>query len=154
MVSCDILHQEDIRYVYNQCNVDSFACTGQTINNQNLHWWSWSWGSFFLRNTLECLTEIHKSSLFPYKQVSRRNCDHERLRMTNIFMLCDLLWKVQKNHAANREGSFKCYCWWFRFVVDQDKPALKGPSLEMEACLSFLHVPFLRMISLEHLCCE
>ncbi len=21
--------------------------------------------------------------------------------------LCDLVWKVQKNHAANREGSFK-----------------------------------------------
>ncbi len=25
--------------------------------------------------------------------------------MTNDF-ICDLLWKVQKNHAANREGSF------------------------------------------------
>ncbi len=27
--------------------------------------------------------------------------------MTNAFILCDLLWNVQKNHAANREGRFK-----------------------------------------------
>ncbi len=27
--------------------------------------------------------------------------------MTNAFILCDLVWKVQKSHAANREGSFK-----------------------------------------------
>ncbi len=27
--------------------------------------------------------------------------------MTNAFILCDLLWKVQKSHEANREGSFK-----------------------------------------------
>ncbi len=27
--------------------------------------------------------------------------------MTNAFILCDLLWKVQKNHAANGEGSVK-----------------------------------------------
>ncbi len=27
--------------------------------------------------------------------------------MTNVFILCDLVWKVQKSHAANREGSFK-----------------------------------------------
>ncbi len=24
----------------------------------------------------------------------------------NAFILCDLVWKVQKSHAANREGSF------------------------------------------------
>ncbi len=29
------------------------------------------------------------------------------LRMTNAFILCNLLWKVQKNLAANREGSFQ-----------------------------------------------
>ncbi len=28
------------------------------------------------------------------------------LRMTNAFILCNLLWKVQKSLAANREGSF------------------------------------------------
>ncbi len=27
--------------------------------------------------------------------------------MTNAFILCDLLWKVQKGHAVNRKGSFK-----------------------------------------------
>ncbi len=26
--------------------------------------------------------------------------------MINAFILCDLLWKVQKSHAANRDGSF------------------------------------------------
>ncbi len=29
------------------------------------------------------------------------------LKMTNAFILCDLVWKVQKSHAANTEGSFK-----------------------------------------------
>ncbi len=53
----------------------------------------------------------HESSFFPYKQVSGRNGDHEWLRMTSAFILYDLLWKVQKNHAANREGSFK-QAWW------------------------------------------
>ncbi len=28
-------------------------------------------------------------------------------RMTNAFILCNLLWKVQKSIAANRKGSFK-----------------------------------------------
>ncbi len=33
-------------------------------------------------------------------------------KVTNVFILCDLLWKVQKNHAANRDGSFNAndYC--------------------------------------------
>ncbi len=31
------------------------------------------------------------------------------LRMTNAFILCYLLWKVQKSLAANRKGSFKCH---------------------------------------------
>ncbi len=35
--------------------------------------------------------------------------DHEWLRMTNAFILCDLVWKVKKGHAVNREGRFK---WW------------------------------------------
>ncbi len=64
-------------------------------------------GEFFSHeNTPERHTETHKSSYFPYKQVSGRNGDHEWLRMINTFILYDLLWKVQKSHAANREGSF------------------------------------------------
>ncbi len=59
------------------------------------------------RYTSEGHTETHKGSFFPYKQVSGRNGDHEWLKITNAFILCDLLWKVQKTHAANREGSFK-----------------------------------------------
>ncbi len=63
-------------------------------------------GVFSQENTPEGCTETHKSSLFPYKQVSGRNGDHEWLRMTTAFIFCDLVWKVQKGYAANREGSF------------------------------------------------
>ncbi len=58
-------------------------------------------------NTPEDHTETHKSSIFPYKQVSGRNGGHEWLRMSNDFIVCELVRKVQKSHAANREGSFK-----------------------------------------------
>ncbi len=64
-------------------------------------------GVFSQENTPIGCTETHKCYLFQYKQVSWRNCDHEWLRMTNAFILYDLLWKAQKSHAANREGSFK-----------------------------------------------
>ncbi len=74
---------------------------GQVICMGNLR------GVFSQENTPEGHTETHKSDFFPYKQVSRRNGDHEWFRMTNAFILCDLLWKVQKRHAANRENSFK-----------------------------------------------
>ncbi len=63
-------------------------------------------GVFSQENTPVGHTETHKSSSFPFKQVSGRNGDHEWLRMTNAFILWDLLWKAQQNHAANREGSF------------------------------------------------
>ncbi len=63
-------------------------------------------GVFSQENTLEGHPETHKSSFFPYKQASGKNGDHEWLRMTNAFILCDLVWKVQKSHAANRECSF------------------------------------------------
>ncbi len=43
---------------------------------------------------------------FFIKQISRRNGDHDDLEFTNAFILCNLLWKVQKNLAANKEGSF------------------------------------------------
>ncbi len=43
---------------------------------------------------------------FIYKQVNGRNGVHEWLRLTNALRLCDLLWKVYKCHASNREGSF------------------------------------------------
>ncbi len=53
-------------------------------------------GVFSCENTPEDCTETHKSKYFPYKQVSGKNSDHEWFRMTNAFILCDLLWKVQK----------------------------------------------------------
>ncbi len=66
------------------------------------------WGIFFSReNTTEGCTEIRKKSFTSLKQVSGRNGDHELLRMTNAFILCDLLLNVQNSHVATREGSFK-----------------------------------------------
>ncbi len=64
-------------------------------------------GVFSRENTPEGHTETHNSFFFPFKQVSGKNGDHDWLRMTNAFILCDLLWKVQKSHAVNQEGSFK-----------------------------------------------
>ncbi len=64
-------------------------------------------GAFSQDDAPEGHTQTHKSSFFPYKQVRGRNGDHEWLRMTNAFILCDLVWKVQKSHAVNREVSFK-----------------------------------------------
>ncbi len=46
---------------------------------------------FSQENTPEGCMETHKSSFFLYKQISGRNVDHERLRMTNAFILCDLV---------------------------------------------------------------
>ncbi len=80
-------------------------------------------GVFSQENTPEGHTKTHKSSFFSYKQVSGRNSDHEWLRMTNAFILCDLIWKVQKCHAANKEGSFKYYllqsgqCWHLTWLL-------------------------------------
>ncbi len=41
--------------------------------------------------------------------------------MTNAFILCDLVWKVQESHAANREGRFKHHWhkWYFIFTLYQ-----------------------------------
>ncbi len=57
-------------------------------------------GVFSQENTPDGHTETHKSSFFSIKQISGRNGDHEWLRMTNAFILYDLLSKVQKSHAA------------------------------------------------------
>ncbi len=53
-------------------------------------------GVFSQENTPEGCTETHKSRFFPYKQVSGRNGDHELLRMTNAFILCEKFRKVMQ----------------------------------------------------------
>ncbi len=57
-------------------------------------------GVFSQENTPGGRTETHKSSFFKFKQVSGRNGDYEWLKMTNAFLWCDLVWKIQKCHAA------------------------------------------------------
>ncbi len=64
-----ILHQEDIRSFYSQCHVDSLACTKLPTGNLR---------GVFLKNILQNATlRPTKVHLFPYKQVSGRNGDHE-----------------------------------------------------------------------------
>ncbi len=70
---------------------------------KSAHWCSWSCdlhgnleGVLSHENTPEGLTETHKSSSFPYKQTSGKNGYQEWLRMTNAFILCDLIWKVMQ----------------------------------------------------------
>ncbi len=45
------------------------------------------------------------------------------LRITNAFILCNLLWKVQKSLAVNREGIFNVKVWltWLKFRCTLDK---------------------------------
>ncbi len=50
----------------------------------------WRFLFFTEENTPKGYTKLHKSSFSPYKYVSRKNGDHEWLRMINAFILCDL----------------------------------------------------------------
>ncbi len=81
-------------------------------------WFAWvTWEKFFLKKILKKAaqrpTKVH---FFPCKQVNGRNGDHEWLRMINALILCNLVWKVQKSHAANREVSFnwRIFCAWYK----------------------------------------
>ncbi len=65
-------------------------------------------GAFSHENTPEGHTDTHKGYFLSIKQISMRICVHEWLRMTNVFIICDLVWKVQKGYAAKRVGSFNC----------------------------------------------
>ncbi len=62
-------------------------------------------GVFSQENTREGRTETHKSLFFPFKHVSERNGDHEGHRMTNTFILCNLVWKVQKDMLRTEKGA-------------------------------------------------
>ncbi len=73
-------------------------------------------GGFSQENSPEGCTETQTSSFSAYKQVSRRNDDHEWPRMINAFILCYLVWKVQKSHAANREVSFNRIFMYIKYI--------------------------------------
>ncbi len=67
----------------------------------------WVVGSFFSRKYSRRDHRDPQKFIFFIK-----TCEWEKwwswwLRMTNAFILCNLLWKVQKRLAANREGGFK-----------------------------------------------
>ncbi len=67
-------------------------------------------GVFVLAKILQTAAQRPTKVLFVlYKHVSGINGDHEWLRMTNAFILGDLLWKVQKSHPAKKEWSLKPY---------------------------------------------
>ncbi len=72
-------------------------------------WLAWViWEEFFLKKILQKAAQRPtKVNIFPYKQLSGRNGDHEWLKMTNAFIVSDLVWKIQKSPTENSEGSFK-----------------------------------------------
>ncbi len=58
--------------------------------------------SFFLRKYSRRLKRDPQKFIFPYKQISGRNGDHKWCRMTNAFILCDLLWVSEKSNSEQR----------------------------------------------------
>ncbi len=82
--------------------------------NVSYHYWIPIWtlmynmlkwrsgGVFSHENTPEGCTETHKSLFLLYKEVSRRNSDHECLRMTNAFILSDLLWNSSEKSCSEQ----------------------------------------------------
>ncbi len=68
-----------------------------TIESQYEPCWNCDLGGVLSHeNTPEGCTETHKSSLFPYKQVSGRNGDHEWLRITNASLALQIFFKYTK----------------------------------------------------------
>ncbi len=66
-----------------------------------------SCGEFFLAKILQKSSQGPTKVHFFHKKTSKwEKWLSWWLRMTNAFILCNLLWKVQKGLAANREGSF------------------------------------------------
>ncbi len=62
-------------------------------------------GSFFIMKILQKAAQKPHNFIF-FIYTSGKNGDHEWCKMTNSFILCDLLWKVQKSHSKNREDGF------------------------------------------------
>ncbi len=66
-----------------------------------------SYGKFFLVKILQKSSQGPTKVLFFFIKTSKREKWWSWwFRMTNAFILCNLLWKVQKNLAAKRKGSF------------------------------------------------
>ncbi len=66
----------------------------------------WAVGRFFLAKILQKSSQGPTKVHFFIKTSKWEKWCPWWLRMTNAFILCNLLWKVQKGLAANREGSF------------------------------------------------
>ncbi len=67
----------------------------------------WAVGSSFLTKILQQSSQWHTKVHFFHKNKWEKWWSR-RLTMTNAFILCNLLWKVQKRLAANKESSFSC----------------------------------------------
>ncbi len=65
-----------------------------------------SCGEFFLTKILQKSSQGPTKVLFFIKTSKWEKWWWGWLRMTNAFILCNLLWKVQKSLAVNREGRF------------------------------------------------
>ncbi len=68
-----------------------------------------SCGEFFLAKILQKSSSLPTKFIFFIKTSKWEKWWSWWLRMTNAFILCNLLWKVQKSLSPNREGSLKHY---------------------------------------------
>ncbi len=67
----------------------------------------WAVGSFFSRKYSKRAHRDAQTFFLFIKTIKWEKWWSWWLRITNAFILCNLLWKVQKCIAANKEGSFK-----------------------------------------------
>ncbi len=88
-------------------------------------WFAWViWKEFFLKKILQQASQRPTTVHFFHINKWVGEMD-EWLRMTNALILCDLIWNVQKRHAANRDGSFnhnlahKCLTSWVTCYLGQ-----------------------------------
>ncbi len=92
---------------------------------------------------------LHKGSQGPTKVFFIKTSKWEKwwscwLRMINAFILCNLLWKVQKRLAANRERSFQIsmYTWLEAILSSSNRMPTMGCSKKCS------HVYFLMIVAM------
>ncbi len=76
----------------------------------------WAVGSFFLQKYSRRAHRDPQKFFFFIKTGNWKKWWSWWLRMTNAFILCNLLWKVQKSLAVKREGSFNMLDFYIQYL--------------------------------------
>ncbi len=111
---------------------------------KTVHWWSWSCDlhrlserSFFSRKYFR-RPHRHPQKLIFY--ISGRKGDHEWLRMTNAFILCDLVWNVQKSHTSVHLAFYFVLALVLCLMTSIDYYMCSRRFLHIAVCLAFFYV--------------